>query len=330
MGMQAIPAGSPGRGHFELFEVARGFSLLSGNPTPFSVPFPMGLPWYGMFLHIHESLTMSGGSGAVSEGELLAIKNIALRTDRGENVVNNPGRALFRIGQAKMGTLPPKDAVAATTAIYSVLIPIFFADPLMDFPEDTLFNSANYQSVALQVTMGSISDLLGTVSGDTVDFTMDVYLLQGAARLTKQPLARIEYGNLNAVDPSAVQYIDMERAANLAYKRLYAFSSNSATAGTPWSGAGADTTVTDWTVDTDKGNKPFDHVLTGLINALNKQDYKAETAVTGLHIFDFVRDKSIQSAFRSGDKSRLRMLWTNGTLSTSQVSLAYEGIRPLM
>jgi len=60
------------------------------------------------------------------------IRAVQFQTDRSEIIANAaPGRLLYKIGAVKAGTPPDLDTFAAASATYSIMIPLWFVDPLM-------------------------------------------------------------------------------------------------------------------------------------------------------------------------------------------------------
>jgi hypothetical protein len=322
------------RGNTEIKEIFRGQPLTNGSITRFSNQFPLGEGWYNLSLRFNHTLTVGTGTTPLSENNLRVIRTITLRTDRSEFVCNVvSGRALYRWDQLLRGTAALSTAVAASNGTYSTLINIWFVDPLAQKPEDTILNTSRYSAVTLEVGLGTVSDLLGTVGTASVASTLDCYVERTKGPLPQKvrPLLFTEYGVRVPVDPNSTQTIDLERASNLAYKKMMAFACNTTTVvGVPFSGDASDAILSDVTIDHD-GGRPFETILHSALNARNKQDYSLEAAVVGQDIFDFVRDGSLNSMLYSGDKSRLRFLWANGTLgSTPQINLSYMGTRPLI
>jgi hypothetical protein len=322
------------RGNTEIKEVFRGQTLTNGAITRFSTQFPLGEGWYRMALRFNQTLVLGTGTTALSENNLRLIRTITFKTDRSEYVFNSvPGRAIYRWDQALRGTAALSTLIAAASATYSTLINLWFVDPLAIKPEDTVLNTARYSAVTLELGIGTISDVLGTPGTATIAVTVDCYIERSKGPLPDKvrPLIFSEYGVRVPVDPTSIQTIDLERASNLAYKRWQYFACNTTTVvGVPYSGDASDAILTDVTVDHD-GGRPFETILHPVLNAINKQDYALETAVVGQGITDFARDGSLNSQLYSGDKSRLRLLWTNGTLGTTpQVNLAYMATRPLL
>lgn len=322
------------RGNTEIKEVFRGQTLTGGAITRFSTQFPLGEGWYRMALRFNHTLTVGTGTTPLSENNLRLVRSISLKSDRSEYVYNTvPGRAIYRWDQLLRGSAALSTTIAASNGTYSTLLNLWFVDPLAIKPEDTIFNTARYSAVTLEIGLGTITDVLGVPGTATIASTVDCYVERTKGPLPQQvrPLLFMEYGVRTPVDPSTISTVDVERASNLAYKRWQYFTCNTTTVvGVPFSGDASDAILSDVTVDHD-GGRPFETILHNVLNAINKQDYALETAVVGQGITDFAKDGSLNSQLYSGDKSRLRLLWTNGTLGTlPQVNLAYMGTRPLL
>lgn len=322
------------RGVTQLVEIFRGYALANSSPTPITTQIPVDRPIVALHLRINHSLTIGTGSGAVSEGELLKTKAITFQTDRSEYIVKNvPGRALYRLNQVEFGSAGQKDAVAAATAVYSVLYCIPFVNQkpgLLIRPFDTVLNPKRYKSYTLTITEGAVSDLLGTVGTATVATTCDLYAeyLQEDLPAEAMPIFTREIGLVQPVNPSNFTFSDLERAQDLIYTGLLIGSDNSATAGVAFSGTPANTVLSDLSVET---NNDF-HVRTVLADALNRKNkwLVAESAFpTGRYYIGFIKDGSYASGLFSGELSKLRLTWTNGTLSTSQISTIYDSVRRL-
>jgi hypothetical protein len=321
-----------GRGYVERANVITGAALTANGQTTFSREFPMGEGWYKAWLRFNFGVTIGTGAGPVTEGELLAIKNVLLRTDRGEMLCNLPGRALYKIATYREGTPPRKDAIAAATATYRVGIPIYFADFAMDFPNDTILDTARYNSVSLQLTMGGLADLLGAPGTATLAITFDMEIERSYGKLPApaQPKFHISYDFRPPVDASVTQNIDVERSSDMSVKRLYVHSGTTGTGGVPFSGANADT-IQNVILLKDQNRFIEKDRIHGFIQDMNKLDAGLEVTIVGLEVYDFVRERSIAGALATGDKSVLQYSWTNqgGVGANSIVTLAAEMIRTL-
>lgn len=328
------------RGSTERPNLISGAALNTSGQTQFSKEFPMGEGWFAMFLTINITLTVGTAASPVTEGELLFIKNVLLRTDRGEILCNLPGRAIWKIAALKTGALPYKDAIAAASATYRVHLPIYFCDPegghSMLRPEDTILDTSRYNSVSLQVTLGALSDLFGAPGTASVVVTMncEVERSQGKLPGTKageggKPVAHINYDFRPPVDANSQQYIDIERSSDMSLKRVYLHTGSSGTAGVPWSGTNSDSRLSVVTVK-DQNRFIEKERFFREIQYQNKLDSGLESVLAGVICFNFVKDRSIASALATADKSVLQATWTNDTAAANNITtLTQEAIRSL-
>lgn len=320
------------RGNTELKEVFRSAALTAGGPTRFNTQFPLGEGWVKMILRFDVTVVIGTGAGVVSQAILKYIRSITFRTDKGDYPINNaPLRMLYWLAAIKKGNLPRADSVAAGSATYTAIIPIWFADPLAVKPEDTIFNSGRYSTVELLINAGTVSDLYSAPGTATATAVVSCYIDRQRGPVPKEiaPAFTVEYGVRGPIDPSANAYIDLERAQNLAYKKLLVWTGvANIVSGQPFSGDGTDTVLSDLTVEHD-GGRPFETTPWVTLQYQNKDDYMLEAAMAGLSVQDFSKDGSMQSALYSGDKARLREMWTYSA-GTAQLTVGYEALRPLV
>lgn len=323
------------RGNAEYVNLITGQALQVNGKTVFSDPLPVGEGWYRAHLRFNLAFTVGTGTTPIAEGELHFIKNILMKTDRGEIICNLPGKALYKIASFKAGIVAPrKDAIAAATGTYSVNIPIYFSDHYrsMDRPEDTILDTKRYSSVTIEVTLGTVADLLSTVGTSSVTATMDLEVIRTKGILPKEgsPIAVISYDYRNPVDASTLQFILMERAQDLAYKRLYVHSCTGGTAGVPFAGVNSDAVQNVVQIKDQAGFIIKDRVHR-MIQESNQIDFSLESIITGMEVHDFVQEGSIQAALLTAGKSLLQYQWTNqaGVAAGYIVTLASEGVRSL-
>lgn len=329
------------RGYVERPNLITAAALNNGGQTPFSKEFPMGEGWYSMNLELSFAVTIGTGAGPVAEGELLFIRNVLLRSDRGEILCNLPGRALWKIASLKNGALAYKDAIAASTATYRVNLPIYFCDPeggpfQMNRPEDTILDTSRYNSVTLHITLGPLTDLFTAPGTATVVSTLDceVERTYGVLPGSKpgeggRPIAHINYDFRPPVDANTVTAIDIERSAEMSLKRIYLHTSSSGIAGVPWSGTNADDRIATLNIK-DQGRFIEKDRIWRRIQHYNKLDAMLENLLSGVTFFNFVADKSVGAAMSTAEKSVLQLTWINGTVAANSiVTLTQEAIRTL-
>lgn len=301
--------------------------------TQFKSEFPMGPGYYRLDIKLNFALTIGTGSGPVAEGILKFIRQINLATSLGETIVNNvPGRALFKSAIAKIGAVPRYDEIAAATATYRVNIPIFFADPLAQRPEDTVLDTSRYTSITLDILTGPLSDLLGTVGTAALAVTADIIVWRSKGRWPADAgiIGYPYYSVLGTVDASSKTEVDLERATDLRYKRLTLHSSTSGVSGMPFYGTNSDAILNRLSVS-DSDDAYCKETIWAHMQDANKEDYGVETVPAGIATVDFCKDGSNLSALYSGDKSQLKLNWDNqgGVGANSIVSVLAEGYRSL-
>lgn len=323
------------RGNAEYVNLISGQALTVNGKTVISDSLPVGEGWYRMNLRIGLVFVVGTGTTPITEATLHFIKNVLFKTDRGEIICNLPGKALYKIATFKAGLVAPRqDAIAAATATYYVNLPIYFSDHyrMMDRPEDTILNTKRYSSMTIEIQLGTVADLLSTVGTSSVTATLDVEVVRTKGLLPKQgePLAVISYDYRNPIDASVLQYVLLERAQDLAYKRLYVHSCTGGTAGTPWAGVNSDAVQNVVSIKDQSGFIIKDRIHR-MIQESNQFDCSLESIVTGVEMHDFVQEGSIQAALATAGKSLFQYQWTNqaGVGANYIVTVASEAIRSL-
>jgi len=322
---------SGSRGNTELVNVFTGKALNVGALNVLNEGFPLGEAWKRLILRLNVVLTNTTGTTAISEGELNLLKALTLKTSMGEIIYNAvPGRPIYRLDEIKTGTPAVKDAITATAGTFRTQFNLWLVDPLLVRPEDFLLNSIRYNRIQLELNIGTVADLLTVVGDSAITVTADLYIerIRGVLPPKVGPKEYTEISIPAPVNPASQTYIDIERANDLAIKRMLIYAQNSATAGSPFSGTPADTILDKIGFDTDRGEL-FNKVFWRMLNSQNKLDYRLVTAQVGIVLIDFCRDGSKMSSVSGGGFSRFRLFWDNGTLSTSQISVAVESFRPL-
>lgn len=323
------------RGNAEYVNIVTGENLTVNGKKVISDALPVGEGWYRMQLRINEIFVVGTGTTPITNGELNFVKNVLFKTDRGEIICNLPGRALYKLGGIKSNVVAlRKDAIAAASATYTVNLPIYFADhyKAMDRPEDTILDTKRYSSMTIEITLGTVADLLGTVGTSSVTATCDIEVVRTKGLLPQKggPIGVIAYDFRNPVDANTLQFILLERAQDLAYKRIYVHSCTSGVAGTPWAGTDSDAIQNIVSIKDQSGFIIKDRIHR-MIQESNQLDYNFETIQTGIEVHDFVQEGSIQAALVTAGKSLLQYQWTNqgGVGANSIITVVTEGVRSI-
>lgn len=320
-----------GRGYTERYNFVSGAALNINGNTPFSKEFRLGAGWYKMWLRFVFTFTVGTGTTPLTDATARIIKKIFFKTDRGELICNEPGRAMFYVAAYRLGTLPFRTTFAASNGTYEIDIPILFTDDYMDRPEDTVLDTARYESLDLEIQLGGVADLLGTVGTSSVTATLDIDVERSYGKLPDKakPHYFISYDHRAPQDASVNPNIELEKSPDLSIKRLYFFMGDTGSAGIPWSGNANDTypvktNIQDQDRFIEKDRKhPF-------VQSVNKLDASLEVALAGIEVYDWVRDGSITSALSTGEKSSLQLQLTqSGAAANSIITATHEGVRLL-
>lgn len=319
---------------FNHIPLLTGVNLVTGGAlNSFGDNFPLGRGWYKTRIRIGINLTVGTGVGAITEGELLFIKNINFKTDKNEVLCNMSGRALYRMLHKEAQTLARKDAIAASNGTYYVYLTIPHVNKKSKRPLDTILDTARYKKLTMQVTVGGVADLLTTPGTATVTATIDSEAISSATILPAiaQPLMYRTWNQQNPVNPTTQTYIDLDRAPDLAISNLLISTSNNGVGGVGFTGANADTVINTYDVK-DQDKYYIQARIWEFAQSDNKENEHLETIDVGGLFHDFMEDGSILSSVYTGNKSQFRVQWVNkgSVANTDQVSLAYDGVRALV
>jgi len=307
-------------------------TVVQGGLTSVVAQFPLGEPWFMMILTLTCVLTVGTGTTPVLDGQYGAIKNILIKCDKDGIIVNCAGRGLMRLAQMISRTTPYFDNIAASNGTYKANLPIYFSNPMFLRPEDCVFDTGRQNMVEFYLTFGGVADLLGTVGSATIVETFDLAIVKGqvstAVNKRARPYVKPYIMNYPPQDPSASQYIELEKAKDLAIAHWLAYSANTVVAGVPFSGTASDTTIASWSIHDNIGF-PVYTIAHYNMQYLAKIEQQIETWPSGWIWYNFVKDGSIFSCYPTGDKSMFRLEWINGTLSSSAVTPVIFGVRTL-
>lgn len=312
--------------------VHQGTTLAVGGRTVLGAEFPMGNGWTKMTLRFNIAVTIGTGTGAIAESELLFIGNINLKSDKNEIFANMPARGLYKLATVKVGSPPAKTAMAAATATYTVDIPIYFVDLMGVRPYDTILDSARYNRVTLEVTLGTVADLFTTVGTSSVTCTLDSVIELIAGRLPEEarPLFHVSYDTAPPVDASSRTNIDLDRSIDLVYKRLLIHSSANSSAGKIYGGTNADD-VFDTINLADNNRNIIQNYKASMLQRDNKNTFSLESLLAGYYVHDFTMDGSNNSALATGPLAKLQLSWVNlaGVAASDIVTCGFEALRRL-
>jgi hypothetical protein len=314
------------RGNTEVINVISNQTLAQGDVTRFGEKFPLGEGWLFMLLTINIALTVGSASGPITNGELALIKNIFLKSDKDGQHYNACGKSLYRNAARVMQINPKKDAIAAASATYRVSIPLFFSNPILRNPNDTILDTMRYKNIELNITIGTLADLFTTTTGASMVVTLDAEVVRtkGALLQKVRPSVFTYVKDFPQVNPAVNTYIELEKNSFLSMLTLLIQSANTVVSGVAFSGVPNDDVFSKLWLSSNEGyvfEQRWEHNIHAENAFLDKIDD------VGYYFFNLIRDGSIFGAFPTGDKTQLRIEWLNDTLSTSGVSVLLTGIQ---
>lgn len=312
---------------YNLAPLGKGGTTTLGGATP----FPYGEVYDTIWLEFYITITGTGTT-ARAEGELWAIKNILIKSDKHDVLVNCSGRSLFYRARRIMKVAPPKDAIATAAGTYKVAIPIHFTNKENRRPYDTALdmNGVNYFEVT--ITMGTETDLYTTVGTAVASYAVNITVMKSiyAADKTNRPIFQMYLYDMPPVDPTLSQNFEFEKTSNLGIMKLLCFTSDTtALAGQRFTGQGLNTIFNKITFE-DNVRQLLQQIDQYNVQVDNTDDFLISVPA-GMYILDLAKDNSLWSAYGVGGKSRVNLNWTNGAgaASGTQVSVQIEGVKTL-
>lgn len=295
-----------------------------------------GQGWYMIWLRFKLALTIGTGTGAISEGELSIIKSVTLRSSNNDYPINGVvGRPLYDLGRYQSERAPRRDAIAAASGDYYVYIPVYFADPRLFRPEDTILDTRRYESLTLDITMGGVADLLTTVGTASVIATLTVQVERTLGRLLDHqlPIYLRSIEQAAPINLSTTGVLRLPRADQKRIKRIMIYAGASGVANTAFSGTPSDAIINEIEIS-DSIGYPLKKQDFQILSERNAIDAKLETRPVGRGMIDFMNRDENGSIMASFDTGRLPALDMNLTLlagapATPIVSAALETVIPL-
>lgn len=323
--MRTTPFSSP---------IIRNESVTLNAPNSFTKELVPGQGWYQGRVRLLNSLTIGTGAGPVSEGELRFLRQLYLRTNRGEVVLDSvSARAMYKLAALLFGAPPRKDAIAAANGSYFINIPFCFADPRLLRPEDLILDTNRYESLKFEMTTGPLTDLFTAPGTATTSLFADLELERSRERWNSEqspPMGFVQYQQRGPVDVTNDTEVQLEAAPDLSIMRILVGTHTSGVSGQPFQGANSDAVI-DRLKLTNGDEEVVPERVWEMVQEENKNDFGMESILTGYALFDFVSDGSIKSALYTGDKPNLRLRWVNksGVAAGYHVSVLVQGYRRL-
>ena len=310
-----------------------GKALLLGNPNPIRADLPMGggEGWIILLLEFIYTIVIGTGTGAVSEGELGIIKNITFKTDVDGESHTAPGRALYRHAHFMLSQPPVKDAIAAASAVYRCVVPLLFADDNSIDQDESILDTGRYNSAELNISLGTIADLITTPGTATVAVTLNCSVVRTRGKLgpNDKPDVYPYIKGLPGVDYTKLE-MELERSADLRLRRLFWLNTTGSAAGVPFSGTPVDDSINKISIEHQQGYE-FKKVLRQQLADENKGFYKIETRPVGWYALDFMKSGVFSDSFLTDPRfvSKLKQTWEIESGTAAVINPLVDGARAL-
>lgn len=322
-------------------------TLSEGAAVRNTIDFPLNKLITAIYLRVRATVTVGGSptSYVAADNPILQlIQNIQFKVSGDGLAINAPALALYHLAAMKAGKLPRIDNASFNPnsgAAYamSASIPLYFADPLMARPEDTLLDMSRYSSAELWVLMGAGTNTVKAGVGSGGTFTIsaaecDIVIesIAGAPRDTMRPIffpkVEVEGAPKNVASETQAK---LTRATDRLLKRVIFSGTNGAAISRPFSGAGSALIVDQVSFGDERQYYDRQRYQADLADEFQVA-YKVD-AQTGLYVLDYTKDKSNLSAIPTGDKGDLRLEYTVGASApatlTNAVSVVSETLNQL-
>lgn len=301
-------------------------------------------------LTFHVAVTIGTGTTPDVLGQYKIIKNILLKTSRGEILVSCPALSLFMLSWYRSGIEPTNTPMAASSATYEAVVDIPFTFPWLGRNEDLALelNPQKYTHLDLQIQVGTVADLFATVGTSSVVITMDITLTKNKGPLAQysdgtpsnkgKPIGLPYLVHYPVILPASLPYWNIESANDLAIMGFIMSCYSTFTAGQAYGGVTAvaadNMDLIDWkdslTMVLNKVSMyHFREERLKLARAISSSASAIKVAQTGHYPHIFCKDHSVRNAYFTGGNRNTQLYINNIIAGTNQCDLFLIGYRRL-
>jgi len=322
-----------GRLPTEFVSIINGDVLQNNAIRTYSDILPLGREgWHKLRLTFCHTL---GAGGTVPNvlGSYRFIKNIVLRTNRNENIINMPGMALYYLNWIFNGVEPTYTNVIAGAGAFEATIDIPFIFPFLSRSEDLIIDTGRYRSMELEIHTGTGADFQRTAP-PTVATEIDISVMRSKSAFSSAGKPHFLPFLKHVAPFQAVTrgYHDVEVADDLALFGFLAVANDLVTWGAI--GNAYDGTPIDCLdlISFQDNVQAWVRNLVREVFVEERAHYSNNRAFTGVYPYFLTREGSYRNAYWTGEKSELRFVIGNGnvgTPTTPQVDLILIGMRDM-
>ncbi len=331
----------------ECINIVRNEAFAVNQVQTFRNVFPLsGEGWRKIRLSFTATLAVSGAP--IPLGGFHFIRNITLRTSRGETICQTPGMGLYYLNYVMNGVEPYYLINVATNA-FQWVIDIPFTFPFLSRKDDLAIDSGRYTSMELEIQYGNLDDFDLTPATGLTDGLLDITLLRNKAAFKEdgKPIATPYIKHLPHWNLTTQNWIDIESARDL---RLFGFVAvvnhdfptiAAAAAGQPYGCAGAPADAIDHLSFYDNLNRWLDNVpLEAMQEERSLYSGQAGTdeagagvacpELVGVYPWLFAREGTYKQALPTGNRTMIRFDSGVPTAANQQCDLLLIGQRELV
>lgn len=296
--------------------------------------FPLsGEGWRKLRLTFHNVI---GAGGTVPNvlGSYRFIKDINIRTSRGENPISLPGMSLYYLNYLLNGVEPVFTNVIAGAGTFDAVIDIPFTFPFIARKEDFSIDSEAYNMLELQIQTGALADFQRTPAAATLATTMDVTLIRNKSGLHEsgKPVGLPYLKHMAPFQAVTKGYADIESAEDLILFGFFAVANDLVTWGTV--GNAYDGTPVDCLTDISFYDNLIQWIQNNVVGVFQEERalFSNNRALTGVYPWVFAKEGTYKSGYPTGGRSEIKFKIGNGNLgtpTTPQVDLVLFGTREL-
>lgn len=269
------------------------------------------------------------------------IRNITLRTSKGETICQTPAMGLYYLNYLMNG-VEPHWVLPVTTAAFQFVIDIPFVFPFLSRKDDLAIDSGRYTMIELEIQYGALTDFGATASALTAA-ALDITLFRNKScfKPDGKPVSTPWIKHVPAWDVDTRQYADIESARDLQLFGFIAVNNDGWTesCGVPYSPLCTPADNLDLISFKDNLNNWLSNVPTevfaeeranyaGQASVIETAAGTATTKLTGVYPWLFAREGTYKQALPTGNRTMIR--FEAGTVTADDmVDLLLIGHREL-
>lgn len=268
------------------------------------------------------------------------IRNITLRTSKGETICQTPAMGLYYLNYLMNG-VEPHWLLPVTATAFQIVIDIPFVFPFLARKDDLAIDSGRYTMIELEIQYGALTDFGGTASALTsAELDITLYRNKSCFKEDGKPIATPWIKHLPAWDVDTRLYADIESARDMELFGFIAVCNQdwTTTGGVPYSPLGTPADDLDAVSFKDNLNNWLLNVPTEVfveeranLGGQGQPDEPATGVVAkldGVYPWLFAREGTYKQALPTGNRTMIRFEFT-GFTADDQVDLLLIGHREL-